>query len=169
MVPLLCKKCIITPVPKKSGASDNNDFRPIVITSLVMKCLEKYVVAKLKSNVNSLLDSFQFAYKERRGTVDAVNTVVHLILQHLENPNAYARLLFVDFSSAFNTLQPELLLDKLVKLDVNPFIIKWLVSFLTNRTQRVKVNGTLLNQLVWAPLKVAYALLFCLLYTQMIA
>lgn len=75
MVPLLWKKSIVTPVPKKSGASDNNDFRPVAITSVVMKCLEKYVVSRLKSNINLLLDPFQFAYNERRGTVDALNVL----------------------------------------------------------------------------------------------
>ncbi len=52
-------------------------------------------------------------YNDERGTVDA-NTVTHLTLQHLEISNDYARLLFVDFNSAFNALQPQLLLDKLV-------------------------------------------------------
>ena len=55
-VPLLWKKTIITPVPKKTGAVDNNDFRPIAITSVIMKCLKKYVMSRLKCSVNSLLD-----------------------------------------------------------------------------------------------------------------
>ena len=63
--------------------------------------------------------------------------------KHLENPRAYARLLFVDFSSAFNTLQPHVLLNTLQLMNVNPFITKWYHSFLTNRTQQVRVNRTL--------------------------
>lgn len=80
------------------------------------------MVSRLKCHVNTLFDPYQFVYKEGRWTVDAANTVTHLTLQHLETSNAYARLLFVDFSSAFDTLKPQLLLGKLVKMNVNPFI-----------------------------------------------
>ncbi len=37
---------------------------------------------------------------------DAINTLMHLVLNHLDDYDAYARLLFIDFSSAFNTIQP---------------------------------------------------------------
>lgn len=64
---------------------------------------------------------FQFAYAKKRSTSDVISTLMHLLLKDLESPVAYARLLFIDFSSAFNTIQPHLLLTKLVELDVNPF------------------------------------------------
>ena len=58
----------------------------------------------LKDQVKPLLDPLQFAYSERRGTEDAINYISHLVSSHLEDIQAYARLLFIDFSSAFNTL-----------------------------------------------------------------
>ena len=42
-------------------------------------------------------------------------------------------MLFLDFSAAFNTIQPHLLMRKLMDMDVNPAIIRWLCSFLTDR------------------------------------
>ncbi len=62
--------------------------------------------------------------------------------KHLENTKAYARILFVDFSSAFNTVQTHLLLEKLHSMGVSTLLIKWFHSFLSNRTQQVRVNGT---------------------------
>lgn len=91
-------------------------------------------MSRLKCNVNSLLYPLQFAHREGRGTVDAVNTVTRLTLQQLETSNAYARFLFVDFSSAFNTLQPQLLLAKLVNSNANHLIIKWLFFFFFNNS-----------------------------------
>ncbi len=143
MVPALWKKSTIIPVPKKPCPSDNNDYRPVALTSVIMKCFEKYVVSLLKSQIDSALDPFQFAYRQGRGTDDAIHGITHLTLKHLENPKAYARLLFIDFSSTFNTLQPHLLIEKLRQMSVNPFIIKWFYSFLTNRSQLVRVNNTL--------------------------
>ena len=72
-------------------------------------------------DVKDVLDQFQFTYKDKRGTDDAVNTLVHLVLKHLEQPKAYTRLLFVDFSSAFNTIQPHVLLEKIKAMKVNPY------------------------------------------------
>ncbi len=142
-VPTLWKKAIITPVPKKSCPQENNDFRPIALTSVVMKSMEKLIVSQLKLEVCPQLDPYQFAYKRQRGTDDSINSLVHLVIKHLENPRAYAKLLYVDFSSAFNTLQPHILLKTMQRMNVNPFIIKWFYSFLTNRSQQVRVNRTL--------------------------
>ncbi len=66
---------------------------------------------------------------------------ISLVKRHLEDTQAYARLLFIDFSLAFNTLQPRILISKLIELKVNLFCIKWFYSFLTNRTQQVRVNN----------------------------
>ena len=113
-----------------------------------MKCLERIVDCKLRLDVQDYLDPFQFAYRQGRGTDDAVNTVVHLILIHLDKPKAYARLLFIDFSSAFNLIQPHTLLTKLKQMNVNPYIIKWYHSFLTDRVQLGKVNQILSQTVV---------------------
>ena len=142
-VPALWKKSRIIPVPKVSCPSGNKDFRPVALTCGVMKCFEGVIVNFLKSEVAPSLDPLQFAYREGRSTEDAVVSVTHLITKHLEDPKAYARVLFADFSSAFDTLQPKLLILKLNNMNVNPFIIKWFYSLLTERTQQVKVNSAL--------------------------
>lgn len=108
-VPALWKKSIIVPIAKKSCPSDNNDFRPVALTSIVMKCLDKYMLTLLKAEVHLVLDPLQFAYRQGRGTDDTINRITHLTLKHLEDPKAYARILFVDFSSDFNTIQRYLL------------------------------------------------------------
>ena len=77
-----------------------------------------------------------------RGTDDALKTATHLVLKHIENPKAYARLLFMDFSSAFNTILPQ---KKLKRMEVNPFVIKWYFAFLTGSQQQVRVNSNSLG------------------------
>ena len=124
-VPILWKTSYITPVPKKTCPKENNDYRPVAFTSIVMNCLERIVACKLWLDVQDYLDPFQYAYRQGRGTYDAVNTVVHLILKHLDKPKAYARLLFIDFSSAFNPIQPHILLTKLKQKNVNQYIMNW--------------------------------------------
>ena len=62
-------------------------------------------------DVKIVLDPCQFAYKDNHDTDDAINTLWHLILKH---PKAYAWVPFVEFSSALNTIQPNVLLEKKV-------------------------------------------------------
>ncbi|KAK3522788.1 hypothetical protein QTP86_034647, partial [Hemibagrus guttatus] len=69
---------------------------------------ERLVLAYFKDITGLLLDPLQFAYRANRSVDDAVNMGLHYILQHLDKPGTYARILFVDFSSAFNTIIPAL-------------------------------------------------------------
>ncbi len=94
-----------------------------------MKPLERLVLAKLKDITGPLLDPVD----------DAVNMGLHYILQHLNIPGNYTRILFVDFSSAFNTIMPDLLLDKLTQLPVSTSICQW-ITFLTDRQQLVRLG-----------------------------
>lgn len=59
---------------------------------------------------DSQLDPLQFAYRKARGMGDAINSLMYLVLNHLEVSDAYAQLLFIDFSSAINTIQPYVLI-----------------------------------------------------------
>ena len=103
-VPILWKTSYITPVPKKTCPKENNDYRPVALTSIVMKCLERIVACKLRLYVQDYLDPFQFAYRQGRGTDDAVNTAVHLILKHLDKPKANVRLVFIVYLARRSTL-----------------------------------------------------------------
>lgn len=83
----------------------------------------------------------QFAYRSRMGVEDAQTVLLNLLYKHLEGSGTYARLLFMHFSSAFNTMQPHVLARKLLNhfnLDVN--FVAWIVDFLTCQSQRVRVN-----------------------------
>ncbi len=66
--------------------------------------------------------------KQGSSTEDAVAALVHIITKHLDKCNSYVRALFLDFSSAFDTIQVNTLVSKLMKLDVNPYLIKWYTS-----------------------------------------
>ncbi|KAK3573365.1 hypothetical protein QTP86_024123 [Hemibagrus guttatus] len=139
-VPACFKHSTIIPIPKKPKITGLNDHRPVGLTSVVMKLFERLVLAYLKNITGPLLDPLQFAYQANRSVDDAVNMGLHFILQHLDNSGTYVRLLFVDFSSAFNTIIPTLLQTKLTQLSVPSSICQWITSFLTDRHQLVKLG-----------------------------
>ncbi len=112
----------------------------MTLTSVIMKSFDKMVLAHLKDITGPLLDPFQFAYRANRSVDDAVNMGLYYILQHLYRPGAYVRILFVDYSSAFNTIISNLLLPKLTQLSVPSSVCKWITSFLRDRQQRVRLG-----------------------------
>ena len=84
----------------------------------------------------------RFAYRQNRSVEDALLLFLNNITKHLDASKTYTRVLFIDFSSAFNTIQPHLLVQKLISLNVNPRTISWILDFLTHRPQYVNIDGT---------------------------
>jgi hypothetical protein len=145
----LCfKTSSIIPVPKKPNVSTLNDYRPVALTSAIMKIFERIVLCHLKKATAHVLDPFQFAYRANRCVEDAVSLIIHYILDHLESPNSYVRILFVDYSSAFNTIIPQKLFTKLKDMSINPALCNWILDFLLERPQFVKFNGSFSHSLV---------------------
>ena len=93
----------------------------------------------LKNQTQTELDQHQFAYRHNRSVDDAVMSFIHYTHEHLDKKDSsYVRILYVDFSSAFNTVQTHLLAQKLNNMHVNSNLNLWVCDFLTDRTQAVK-------------------------------
>ena len=60
---------------------------------------------------------------------------------HLDKRNIYVRMLFIDYSSAFNTIVPSKLINKLRTLGLNTSICNWILDFLTSHPQVVRVGN----------------------------
>ncbi|KAI2665131.1 RNA-directed DNA polymerase from mobile element jockey [Labeo rohita] len=100
-VPSCFKHSTIIPVPKKPKITGLDDYRPAALTSVIMKSLEKLVLAYLKDITGPLLDPLQFAYRANRSVDDAVNMGLHFILQHLDRPGTY----FADDTTLIGLIQ----------------------------------------------------------------
>ncbi len=135
VVPTSFKKSVIIPVPKNSKPSCLNDYRPVALTSTVMKVFERLLKKHICSSIPANLDPLQFAYRPNRSTDDAISQVLHSSLTHIDSKNGnYVRLLFIDYSSAFNTIVPTKLAVKLSDLGLGTSLCDWIQDFLTCQT-----------------------------------
>lgn len=142
VVPSCFKHSIIVPVPKNSKPAGLNDYRPVALTSAVMKCFERLVKKHICDTLPSAFDPHQFAYRANRSRDDAISSLLHTTLSHLdEGRGNYVRMLFIDYSSAFNTIIPLRLADKMRGLGLNTQLCNWVLSFLTDRPQVVRIGG----------------------------
>ncbi len=112
-IPSCLKSATIIPVPKKSPVRGLNDCRAKALTSVVMKCFEKLITDYIKASLPPNFDPCQFAFRANRSRADANATALHTALSHLEVPGNYVRMLFVDYSSTYNTITPDILVEKL--------------------------------------------------------
>ena len=135
-VPTTWKTACIVPIPKRPVISSMNDLNPVALTSAVMKVCERVVLCKLEKLVKDYIDPLQFAYR-KNSTDDAV------FYSHLEKTGSTVRLMFFDFSSAFNTIQPHLLVQKNVNMKLPSSVISWIFYYLTSRLHYVRLNGLL--------------------------
>ena len=78
------------------------------------------VLQRLLEAILPFQDPLQFAHTRNRNTEDAVLTVVPAVLKHLRKPKAFAPMLFLDFSSACNTVQAHRPMRELMDMDINP-------------------------------------------------
>ncbi|KAK3549051.1 hypothetical protein QTP70_029512, partial [Hemibagrus guttatus] len=120
VVPICFKAMTIIPRPKKSTVSCLNDYRPVALTPIVMKCFERLIMRHIKTQLPPSLGSLQFVYHPNHSMDDAITTTLHLALTHLDNKDSYLRMLFIDFSSAFNSIIPQYLIEKLSLLGLTP-------------------------------------------------
>ncbi len=84
VVPTSFKKSIIIPVPKNNKPSCLNDYRPVALTSIVMKGFERLVKSHISSSIPVTLDPLQFAYRPNRSTDDAISHILHSSLTHIQ-------------------------------------------------------------------------------------
>jgi len=142
MYPTLWKIGEIIPLPKKAIPQCDNDLRPVTLTAILSKCLERIGLSLIMPFVREKFDPLQFAYLKGKSTDDAICCILHYITQHLDRKSSNTvRTLFIDYSSAFNTIQPHIMIQKLDILGVPAHLQLWILNYLTDRSQYVSTKS----------------------------
>ena len=113
----------------------------MVLTSVAMKCFERLAMAHINTIIPETLDPLQLAYRPNRSADDAISIALHTTLSHRDKRNTYVRMLFLDYSSAFNTIVPSKLITKLRTLGLSTSLCNWILDFLTGCPQVVRVGN----------------------------
>ncbi|XP_060796645.1 uncharacterized protein LOC132899007 [Neoarius graeffei] len=90
-VPVLWKTSCVVPRPKTAHPTDLNGYRPVALTSHLMKALERLVLAYLRPLVGPAMDPVQYAYQPGIGVEDAVIYLLHRSFSHLEKAGSTVR------------------------------------------------------------------------------
>ena len=129
------------PLAKKRMPS-LKDFRPISLTPIISKIFETLVLRSIYPQVMSLFGPSQHAFRKHGATESALVHIHDLVTKCLDVANVAAvRITCLDLTKAFDTMRHDILLNRLYISGINKGLIVWLKSYLTNRTQRLRVNG----------------------------
>ena len=74
-------------MPKKSSVSWLKDYRPVALTSVIMKGFERLIMAYIKYVITNTTDPCQFAYRENRSVDDVVCLALNAVYKHLDKRN----------------------------------------------------------------------------------
>ena len=136
------KRAEVRPIPKNANLTLFKDYRPVAMLFHLGKLSEQVLIDKMKSKLESIIEPSQYAYQPNIGTIDALKQLLDDFTQHLDNPSVkYIRSAALDFSKAFDRLQPPTLIKKMRYYDFNPAIVSLVSSFLENRKQCVKYGN----------------------------
>ena len=138
------KKAVITPLLKKPSLDCIfKNYRPISNLSFISKVLEKVVAAQLTSHLTEhhLLETFQSAYRQHHSTETALLRVQNDILCALDS-QCTVLLLLIDLSAAFDTVDHQILLQRLETcFGLSGNVLHWFTSYLNCRQQCVSLKN----------------------------
>ena len=153
-VPKVMKHAVVTPLLKKTGLDPDSlsNYRPISNLSFISKLLERIIASQIRQYMvtNYIFDVFQSAYRPAHSCETALVRIQNDILVSLDNRKSVI-LVLLDLSAAFDTVDHPLLLDQLYRIGIRGNAHRWMKSYLSERTQLVRLVNTLLGVLIFAP------------------
>ncbi|KAK3537243.1 hypothetical protein QTP70_004665 [Hemibagrus guttatus] len=128
-------------MPKKSTMSCLNNYRPVTLTPIIMKCFERLITRHIKILLPPSLDHLHFAYCPNCSKDDDdIAITLYLDLTNLDRKDSCVQMMFIDFSLAFTTIIPQHLIEKLSLLGPNTSLYNRILNFLTGRPQDYTLN-----------------------------
>ena len=127
---------MITPTFKGGSKLHVSSYRPVSVLPTISKILEKLMLFRLTKflDKHNIIYEHQFGFQKNRFTTLEVLDLNTRIIKALDNGN-YAASVFLDFAKAFDTVNHEILIDKLENYGVRGIVKNWFESYLKNRHQ----------------------------------
>ncbi len=142
-IPEAWRKANVTPIFKKKGSRvDPGNYRPVSLTSVPCKVMEKIVRDKVMSHLvkNKLLSDHQHGFVKNKACVTNLLESMDFLTNAMAQKK-WVDLLFLDFEKAFDKVPHRRLLLKLKAYGVSGVLLKWIEAFLRGRKQRVVLGG----------------------------
>ena len=141
-IPDLLKLAYVTPIYKGGSKLKPENYRPVSLTSHIMKIFERVVKVQVLDHLktNNLINPGQHGFVPGRSTQTQLLDHFCRVHEALEE-GARVDTVYLDFAKAFDKVDHNVLLTKLAASKIKGKLGKWIREFLTERKFRVVVNG----------------------------
>ncbi|KAG5852664.1 hypothetical protein ANANG_G00064980 [Anguilla anguilla] len=137
------KHAVVAPILKPGkDASDPSSYRPIALTSVLCKIMERMITNRLVYFLESkgLFANFQNGFRNGRSTMESVTVLDQDIKKAFDSKEIVVSV-FLDIEKAYDSLWKEGLMIKIYDLGVRGRTFNWIKDFLMKRTIQVQVGG----------------------------
>lgn len=140
--PMNMKIAKVLPLFKGGNSNDCTNYRPISLLPQFSKLLEKLFDKRLQDYLTrfSIINQSQYGFQPGRNTTQAIIDLVNTISDNIDNEK-FTIGVFVDLKKAFDSLDHNHLLRKLMGYGIRGIAHSWIKSFLTNRKQIVSIDN----------------------------
>ena len=141
-LPFDWKQANIVPIFKKGNRAHATNYRPISLTSICCKIMERIIHSHLFSHLESLniLCEQQHGFRPRRSCESQLITTLNDITKTTDS-GLQTDIIFLDLSKAFDKVPHYSLCNKLSYYGIRGKTLSWIRNFLINRHQRVVLDG----------------------------
>ena len=143
--PSSLKTADVTPLPKDKEKDNKKKYRPISLTPILSKVFEKDMYEQISDYVEKFLSPYLFGYRKGHSTEQCLLTMIEMWKKALDERKVAGAVL-TDLSKAFDCLPHDLLIAKLHAYGFEKSALNFIYDYLTERTQRTKVNGEYSNK-----------------------
>lgn len=132
----------VTPIFKAGDSNNSGNYRPISLTSVPGKLLESIIKDKIVTHLeeNELIGKSQHGFLRGKSCLTNLLEFFFYVLKEHDKSRA-VDIVYLDFKKAFDKVPHERLLMKVEALGIGGSVLQWIRSWLTNRRQRVVING----------------------------
>uniref|UniRef100_A0A2S2NJ55 Putative RNA-directed DNA polymerase n=1 Tax=Schizaphis graminum TaxID=13262 RepID=A0A2S2NJ55_SCHGA len=137
--PNIWKMSFVTPIHKSGDKHDVMNYRPISKLSIIPKIFEAIITKKLSSIISPYICKNQHGFRPKMSISTNLLLYQSKILNSFKN-HIQVDSIYTDFQKAFDKVNHKLLLKKLFNIGFNGNFLDWIESYLTCRTQAVKLS-----------------------------
>ena len=133
----------VTPLFKGGDKLDLGCYRPISLLPALSKVLEKIILVRMMSFLtnNEVLSEEQFGFRPKFTTEFAILDIYEKLMKNLDESLSSCAI-FLDLAKAFDTVNHNILLQKLEVYGIRGTCLKFFESYLENRYQFVKLENS---------------------------
>ena len=135
------KQANVVPVHKKGNKSQVSNYRPISLLCIVSKVMERYIYNSVYNIVEPLINTHQHGFMTGKSCTTQLLSVYDTVGKHLDE-GKQTDMIFFDFSKAFDSVNHNLLINKLQKLGFSGKLLLWITDYLKDPSQRVVLDGS---------------------------